>query len=289
MRRALLVGALLVPLLGACGLNSDGGDRPGVVVSVYPLEFVVETITSELVGYVHNLTPPGVEPHELELTSDDIDDIARAEVVFYVGSTFQPAVTSAVRQIGRRAMDVTRGVIEDNDPHFWLDPIRMTKVVDRIEAALAKLNPREADVYEVNATGLKQQLGDLDTEFSATLSSCNRKAIVTAHAAFGYLDRYGITQHAISGVSPEGEPSPARIAELSRLIERTGVTTVFYEDLVPRDFAETLAKDAGVTTAVLNPLEALTKKEEAAGEDYISVMRKNLAALADALECQLKV
>ena len=85
---------------------------------------------------------------------------------------------------------------------------------------------------------------------------------------------------------PKPKSIRSALAELADLIKRDGVTTVFYEELVPRDFADALANEAGVKTAVLNPLEGLTKDELAAGNDYVSVMRDNLAALADALGCR---
>ena len=110
--------------------------------------------------------------------------------------------------------------------------------------------------------------------------------IVTSHAAFGYLSaRYGLTQEPIAGISPDAEPSPGRLAQLARLVNRDGVTTIFTEELVSPKVAETLAREVGVTTEVLSPLEGLTKRELAAGQDYVSVMRNNLHILERALGC----
>ena len=109
---------------------------------------------------------------------------------------------------------------------------------------------------------------------------------MTNHAAFGYLaSEYGLTQQAISGLAPDAEPSAQRLAQLRDLVEQQGVTTIFTEDLVSPKVAETLADEAGVRTAVLHTLEGLTEEEVAAGDDYGSQMRENLATLEVALGC----
>ena len=127
----------------------------------------------------------------------------------------------------------------------------------------------------------------LDGDLASGLAQCDRRVIVTAHAAFGYLAlRYDLTQRAISGLSPESEPDPDRLAELADVVEADGITTIFYESLVPPDLAETLAREADVTTAVLNPIEGLTDDEEADGATYETLMRENLASLRASLDCR---
>ena len=110
--------------------------------------------------------------------------------------------------------------------------------------------------------------------------------MITNHAAFAYLAAaYDLEQRAISGISPESEPDPDRIAELASQASADGVTTIFTEDLVSPEVAQTLAAEAGVDTTVLSPVEGLTDEQQVAGEDYLSVMRLNLEALRDGLVC----
>jgi zinc transport system substrate-binding protein len=267
---------VLAAPLAACA--RDDASSHTIVVSSYPVEFAVRRVLGPQAD-VHNLTPAGVEPHDFELTSRDIDAIDRAKFVFYSGAAFQPAIAAAAKKRGARAIDVSAGLVTRSDPHFWLDPSLMAKAVHTIGRALGHR-------YDEDATELENDLAQLDAEFGDALAHCQRKEIVTAHAAFGYLARrYGLTQQAITGISPDAEPSPKRLAQLSSLIKRDGVTTVFFEKLVPRDFADTLARDAGVATALLDPLETLTKQQRASGDDYISVMQRNLVALQAALGC----
>jgi zinc transport system substrate-binding protein len=292
-----LVGIMLATV--ACGQSGEGsaGTTTTVVASFYPLAEAARKVGGSAVT-VTNLTPPGVEPHDLELSPDQIEAISTADVVLYLDEGFQPAVEDAVGQSEGDAVDLLQGmplrqgVPEEGqqgpvtDPHVWLDPKLMAKIVDRVEEALAKVDPAHAGPLAANARAFQQQLSTLDEEYRTGLSSCQRDLIVTSHAAFGYLaDEYGLRQEAISGISPEAEPDPKRLAELADLVRANGVTTIFTEELVSPAVAQTLARETGVTTAVLNPLEGLTAKEAAAGDDYISVMEHNLSLLRRALGC----
>lgn len=277
---------MLSPLV-ACADDGGNDGRLQIVAAFYPVAELAQRIGGDRVA-VENLTPAGVEPHDVELTSDDADAIEDADLAIYVGRDFQPAIAEAAARRDGPSTDIARAVIPGNDdPHFWLDPSLMVKAALVVRDALTDVDPDSRDFYEANAAALTRDIEGVGARFEATLGDCARRDIVTAHDAFGHLARrYDLVQHGITGVSPEAEPSPARIAALTELVRERGVTTVFYEELVPRDFAETLAKEAGVKTAVLNPLEGLSKDEIDAGDDYVSVMGRNRVALAEALGCR---
>ena len=283
----------------ACQASSaDDGGRLAVVASFYPLAEAAQRVGGDLVA-VRNLTPPGVEPHDLELAPDDLEALVTADVVVYLGGGFQPAVEDGVAQAEGVAVDALAAVGPlrspapgdageelSADPHVWLDPGALLGDRRRRGRGARRADPGDADEFRSNAQDFESELATLGSEFRDGLASCARTTIVTSHAAFGYLaDAYGLRQVPISGMAPEAEPDPARLAELEALVEREGVTTIFTEELVSPEVAETLADEAGVTTAVLDPLEGLTADEVDAGDDYVSVMRRNLATLRDALGC----
>ncbi|ANW20291.1 metal ABC transporter substrate-binding protein [Streptomyces clavuligerus] len=168
------------------------------------------------------------------------------------------------------------------DPHLWLDPVKYAEMARGVGTALAKADPEHADTYRANADTLADELTELDTAFREGLRTVESKTFITTHSAFGHLaGRYGLIQEGISGISPEAEPSPARIKQLQTIAEQDGVTTVFFETLASDRTAKTLAADTGMRTAVLDPLEGITDKSP--GSDYLEVMRANLAALQKAL------
>jgi zinc transport system substrate-binding protein len=273
---AIASAALLAAGASACG--SSGGDgRTSVVAAFYPLAFAAEQVGDNGVS-VTNLTPPGAEPHDVELTPKQVARIQKAEVVLYLSHGFQPALEQALGDARGKRVDALDGIaVQESDPHVWLDPVLFTAVVRKVGEALGK--PKRAEA-------LARELGQLDREYRAGLAHCRRRELVTSHAAFGYLARrYGLRQVAITGVAPEAEPGAESLAHLVSLVRRDGVTTVFVEKLVSPRIARTVAREAGATTAVLDPIEGLTADEERAGDDYFSLMRRNLAALRKGLGC----
>jgi len=270
--------------------------RLNVVTAFYPLRFLADRIGGSSVN-VTDLTKPGAEPHDVELNPRQVGQIVDAGLVVYLKG-FQPAVDQAVAQeAGSRALDVASVVpllplststdgeketAHGKDPHVWLDPVRYATIAGAVSARLGQADPAHAAEYTARAAALRSQLGALDAEFATGLKTCQRREIVTSHSAFNYLaTRYHLTQIGITGISPEAEPSPRRLAAVAAEAKRTGTTTIFFETLVSPKVAETLAREVGARTAVLDPLEGLTKP----GEDYFSVMRSNLAALTTALGC----
>ena len=171
---------------------------------------------------------------------------------------------------------------QEADPHFWLDPERMSAAATAVEQALSEADPDHAADYKKNLETLTTDLGTLDTSYKDGLATCERTTFVTSHSAFGYLaERYGLTQASISGIDPEAEPSPAQVTEIKKVVEETGTTTIYTEELVSPKTAEALASETGTTTAVLNPIES-----QPSDGDYVDAMNANLEALRSGLSCQ---
>ena len=170
----------------------------------------------------------------------------------------------------------------DLDPHFWLDPDRMIKVAETLEASFAQIDPANANDYKAGLDKLKTALTNLDNQYKQGLSTCQHKTFITSHAAFGYMaERYGLTQASISGIDPEAEPSPAEMANIKSVVEKTGVKTIFTEELVSDTPAKAIAAETGAETSVLSPLESKPERG-----DYSDVMSSNLERLKSALVCQ---
>lgn len=290
--RSIPIIAVLVAGVGCAANGSAATDgRLPVVASFYPLYEAAVRVGGERVA-VTNLTPAGVEPHDLELSPDQVDALLDASVVLYLGHDFQPAVQAIAEQRQEGTLDLLAGLdlqpatADAVDPHVWLDPVLMGDIVDAVRDELSTVDPAGEAAFRANADVYRAEIAALDRRYRDGLSGCARDLIVTSHAAFGYLAaEYGLRQEAIAGIDPSAEPDPARLAELADLVEREGVTTIFTEELASPAVAETLGRETGAKTAVLNPLEGLTQDEVAAGATYVSVMDENLAALREALGC----
>ncbi|GGW27749.1 metal ABC transporter substrate-binding protein [Streptomyces xantholiticus] len=314
---AATAGAVTLGLLAvsACSTSDaasvDGDGKLKVAASFYPMQYLAEQIGGDNVS-VTTLTKPGVEPHDLELKPRQTAELDDAGLILYLKGV-QPAVDKAIDQTsvkykvdaatltelehfdtadahdhGHEEAGHEEAGHEDHeaeaggDPHIWLDPVKYAEVAKGVGAQMEKADPDHAADYKKNTDALVAELTALHTDFEKGLKNSATKTFITTHSAFGYLaERYGLEQEGIAGVDPESEPSPARIKELQTIAKEDKVTTVFFETLASDKTAKTLAADTGLKTDVLDPLEGITDRSK--GDDYIEVMRSNLAALQKAL------
>jgi len=303
----LALAASTALLLTGCATPADDAapEGPHVLAALYPLQFLTAQVAGDL-ATVESITPQGAEPHDLELAPAQVRTIGEADLVVYIDG-FQAALDDALAQrtpahvidaaavLGLGSHDDDEHHDEEHagddehhdhdhgtDPHFWLDPTLLAALAAPVADALATIDPDHAATYGSNATRIATELTDLDAELAGALTSCERDVVVVSHEAYGFLAaRYGLTQLGLSGIDPEGEPSPARLREIREQIAEHDVTTIFTESLVNPKAAQVFAADLGLATALLDPIEAQVDPEA----DYRDVMRANLEALTLALGC----
>ena len=301
---SLALAACSSPTADSPSASPDG--RPTIVAAFYPLEYAARTIGGNSVNVV-GLTPPGGEPHDVELSAAQVAEIANADLVLYVKG-YQPAVDEAVaQQAADHSLDVSAALplltaehagehagepadehagesATGTDPHIWLDPMNMAAIGTAVTERLSAANAAAAGQYQTNNASLASDMSRLDKAFADGLASCRSRIMVVSHEAFAYLGAaYGLTQVGISGLSPDAEPSPARMRDVADLVTREGITTIYYETLVDPKVAQTLADEAGVASAVLDPIEGLIA---GSSDSYPTIMEENLATLRAGQGCE---
>jgi zinc transport system substrate-binding protein len=287
--------------LSSCSSSEESSSSQLQVVSnFYPVKYLVDAIGGDLVSNT-SLTPDGAEPHDLTLDAKSIASMNESDAIFYIGASFQPDVDAAVSNLPAdvTAVDLAKApgmVILDapadlgkesltggKDPHIWLMPSNMIVMGAQIADTLKTLAPDSAEIFEANFDTLKSELSSLDQDMKIGLASCEQKTLVTSHAAFQYLaNTYGLRQIAITGISPDDQPDAKLLAEIANEAKAAGVKTVFFEDVLPADLSETVARAIGATTSLLSALEFTPEGTN----DYISMMRDNLANLRAGLNCR---
>ncbi len=306
---SLLLLAGLAVGLSACGIGNETDGKVDIVAGFYPLAYISEQVGGELVD-VNTLAAPDTEAHDLELTPQQRTQVADADLAVYLKG-FQPAFDEAVADHNKdRGFDAAaveplldgytpiedehaeeehgeheQGALAEDgsgkDPHVWLNPVRLANIVQGLGKRLNEIESTDGDAFNKAAAALRGRLQALDTEIDAALNNCRSRTIVVSHNAFGYFaERYNLQQIAIAGLSPEEEPSPERLAEVSRIAERNDVDTVFFESLVSPKVAKTIAAEIGAKTAELDPIET-----KPGSGDYFTQMRANTQALRTALQC----
>lgn len=309
----VVVGSILIVSRQENPVTQPTGEtkKIDVIASFYPLAFIAKQVGGEAV-VVSDMTPSGAEPHDFEPSPRDIARVYDADFFLYHGAGLDPwaeriaseamqegVVTvkavdtipaSQVRRIEEEAGDHVEE--EDNDhgrvdPHVWLSPQLLIPIVTAVRDQLIALDPAHEASYAMNSDRLIGDLTNLHAQFLTELAQCQTRTVIASHDAFGYLgEAYDLDVIAISGLSPEDEPTPARLAEVSRLAKEKKVTTIFFETLVSPRLAQTVARESGLTTAVLNPIEGLAQEDSERGDTYLSLMQHNLSALKTALVCQ---
>ena len=280
--------------------SSPGSAHNGVrvVASFYPAYFFASRIGGAN-AVVVNITPAGIEPHDYEPTAREITHITKSDLLILNGGNLESWGERITKDLaGSRTVVVVAGdgllnrdIEEDGrrikDPHIWLSPPLAKQMVRRILQGFISIDPSRAALYRANAALVEDRLDALDIQYRQDLATCARKNIVTSHAAFGYLaDQYGLRVVAISGISPDEEPSIKKLAQITEFVKREGVTHIFFESLVSPKLSKTIAGETGAATLVFDPLEGLSDADAAAGEDYFSKMRANLYNFSVALKCK---
>lgn len=281
--------------------NRNGGlqksNKLKVTASFYPMYFFAKQIGGDKAD-VYNITPAGTEPHDYEPTTQDIVRIETSDVLILNGDSLEPwgeKINDDVQAAKPLIVIASNGIankkmLEDNhtvqDPHVWLDPQLAKLQVKNIEKAFEKADPKDATYFHKNAENLSQKLDQLDAAYTHTLMQCRLHTFVTSHAAFSYLaQQYHLTQVAISGISPDEEPSSKKIAEVTEVVKKNTIPVIYFESLISPKLSDTIAQETGAKTLVLDPLEGVPQNQLDIGANYFTIMQQNLTNLQEGLEC----
>lgn len=300
---------LFIALLTGCSprqedtsaVRSTNNNTIKVYASIYPMYDFASKIGGDKIN-LSTMVPSGTEPHDWEPTAMDITHLEEADVFIYNGAGMEHWVEDISASLQNKKIllveaskniDFIQGHSHDHkhqedashDPHVWLNPLNAKIQMENIKNALIKADPGNADYYNANYEKYAAECDLLDQEFKDTLTPLTNKDIIVSHEAYGYLcQAYGLNQIGIEGLSGDSDPDPARMAKIIDLAKERNIKTIFFEKAASSKVADTIAKETGAHTAVLNPIEGLTEEEESTGADYFSVMRQNVDALKKALQ-----
>ena len=304
----------VVSVLALVGCTSEGIDEGSlgeeeklqVMTTFYPMYEFTKKIVGDSAD-VRLLVPAGTDSHTYEPSAKDVGLLNQSDIFIYNSvemETWVPTVLDSLVEnddltIVEAANSISllenseegyddhedHGHVHEKDPHVWLDPVLAQEEVHTIKEALIEVDPKHAAGYEENALAFIEELKELDDEFTSAFTGASQRVFVTEHEAFGYLAaRYDLTQVSVAGLSTENEPSPAQLMDVYKLIQEKNITTIYTNTNSTQTIADTLANEADITITALHSLEGVTNEEKEAGEDYLSLMRKNLHALKESIQ-----
>ena len=292
--KALLVFVVILTILfsvagclqkGQVSPVEDDDGRIRIYTTFYPLYDFTKKIVGES-AQVENLIPAGVEPHDFELSPKQAADIHDADIFIYLGESMEPWAAKMAENLesqGIKVIEAGKGLIENDDPHIWLDPVLAAEMAKSIFNGIVSTYKENEAIYRENLKNLTKKLEELDNAFKELASGSERKDLVTSHAFDYPARRYGLNQVAITGLSPQEEPSLQKMRELVEFCQGNGIKYIFTVPGENSKLIDVLSRDTGAEVLEINPLESLKQEEIQAGEDYFSVMEKNIAALKKAL------
>jgi zinc transport system substrate-binding protein len=305
MKDILKIASLLLLLVGisACGKQEaekeDG--KLEIVTSFYPMYDFTKNVAKDKAN-VSMLIDGGVESHDYEPSAKDMAKIQNADVFVYNSNEMETVkVIEASKGIEllkgseshdgedhdehadeeeHEGHDHDHGHSHAFDPHVWLDPLLVKKEVRTISDALIEIDSKNKDYYEKNTTEYLSKLDKLNDDYVAAFEGAKSRKFVTQHTAFSYLaNQYGLEQVAISGLSPDQEPTPKELKGIQDLVKKENINVIYTESSASEKIAKTIADATGADLAVLNPMESVSKKDRENGADYLSIMAENLEAL----------
>lgn len=295
MKKLVLIGFVTIAVLVTAVMSSriysvknTQTERVEVLTSIYPITYIARSVGGEKIG-VTQVVPDGIEPHDYELTPDNLRLIESGNLLIINGEieSWAKDIKNTL-VVGTPLMNlkyVDEGK-ESTDPHVWTNPLNMIKMTAKITEKFIELDPANTSYYKDNSSELITKLDKLDSDMREYLANCETRTIVTSHAAFGYLaNRYNLKQVEISGLSSEDEPSARRISEIVDTVRREKIDYVFFESLTSNKLANTIANETNTMVLELNPIEGLSEEDLSSGQDYIAIQNRNLGSLVKALKC----
>ncbi|HYE11400.1 MAG TPA: zinc ABC transporter substrate-binding protein [Patescibacteria group bacterium] len=308
---SIIMAAVLITGLAACGRAAEQpAQQSGLTIyaSFYPMQFLVSEIAGDK-AQVKSLVPAGVEPHDWEPKPRTLAELQESDMLVYNGAGMEAwlgDLLPSIEKAGVKTVNTSMGLDlipfdeknadehEDEegeaevaliyDPHIWVSPVKYKQQAQNVLDALIEMDAANQEYYSANYEKLAEQLDKLDSDYRQASAAFNNKVFVVSHSAFEYLAKeYGLTQLPIRGVTPQAEPSPAKLAELAEICRENNIKYIFFESLVSPKLSETLANEIGAQVLVLNDGQGITEEQIKQGRNYITVMYENLENLKKAL------
>ena len=310
--KLFLIAIPILILLSLSNIYAQQNEKIKVIASFYPFYEIAKEIGGNNT-IVTSIIPFGAEPHDWEITPQQIPEIMEADMIIYNGKGFDAWLGKQEQFHNSLLLDISKGLqlikIGDKqesknlgqdekgheerestyDPHIWLDPILVENISKTISNTLIEFDPNNIHYYKQNTENFIQKLDNLDSLIKKSLANCELKDFISFHQAFNYFaNRYGLTQHTVhESLSPEGEILPQQITKIIKLAKDLNIDTIYSEELADPRLSQTLASEIpNGKVLLLSPIEGINQEEQNKNIGYIDKMQMNLENLREGLKCK---
>lgn len=297
--------------------NASSGEPLSIYTTVYPLEYFTERIGGDLVT-VQSVYPPGADEHTFEPSQQDMIKFAEADKLFAIGLGLESFIPSAKETLANQNVEIVElaDFISDDsllveehaeeghseeehaeetdshaghdhgalDPHLWISPTLSAELSKSILNELIEASPENKEEFTANFEALEADLADLDESFKTMVSEADRDTFFVSHAAFGYwVKDYGLQQIAVAGLSTQDEPSQKELAAIVDQAKEQNISYILTEQNVSSKLTDIIRTEVGAETLPLHNLGVLTDEDIDNGDDYLTLMERNIETLKTAL------
>lgn len=301
------VGLFLISIISiVLFLSCDSQERYYDIVAIdFPSYDSVRALLGDSED-IKLLLPPGSESHHYEPTPKDMIALSEAKLVVYTGGESERWVDSILSTLDTpvasfRLIDQVEVVEEENkagmavknshdhgdiDEHVWTSPINEIAIIDNIADVLISIYPERKDDLNENRNDYIAKLKELDSEIRDIVASSKYDTLIFgSRFPFRYfVEEYGLDYYAaFPGCAEESEPSAKTIAFLIDKIKEMGVGYVLDIEFGSPLIVSAIAEEAGVESLVFNSMHNISTRDFIAGENYISIMKKNIEVLKEVL------
>lgn len=301
----LLMIVLIIVIFTSVACDREINEKDGdyiekellkIYATFYPMYYIAGEITQEKADIVQ-MIPAGVEPHTWEPTLKTMAELKNSSMFIYNGAGMErwaEKIIENLRENNVKVVETSIGVDliksdgnnhDDCDPHTWVSPANLKIQAKNVLDALVDIDKQNEEYYKENYKILAAKLDKLNGDIKEASKQFKIKTIITSHEAFGYFAKeYGLMQIPIRGMSPEQEPSPAKLAEIVDICLENHVRYIFTEKFVNPKFSNIIADEINGDVLTLNAAHGLSDDEISEGQDYITIMYDNLNSLEKALK-----
>lgn len=301
-------------------VESNNDKKVKIVASFFPIADLSEKIGGDKVE-VKNLVKNG-SAHGFEPSVGDMKDIVGADVVIINGAGFESWVEK-VKQSNPNLpiLDLSEGldlikndgdhdhnhdhddakVEKDhdhdhddaehshnhgpNDPHIWMSLDNLEKMSEKIYKKLSEIDSSNEKFYKQNLDKVEKKIDELENKYKNKFEKHKGKSIIVPHEAFAYLVKeLEINQIGLEGINSDSEPTITKIAEVSEIMKKKNISTVFYDYGKSDKAAQTIAKETGAKVKPISTLEVITDEEVQKGNDLFNLVEMNLKNILDSFE-----
>lgn len=302
LRARWLLTLLLWTLMpGLVHAASEDSAAPLPVVTTLPvLKDLVQQVGQPYVRVTSLLS--GLESeHSYSPKPSDLVAVRKARLLVEIGAGLEVWVAGLIKSAGNPGLTVmtaadglpllevpeaerqgTTGAAHDGhhhrlgNPHVWLDPENVSIMVERLAAALSKLDPPHADTYARQATAYRQALARTTVELTQQLAPLHDRRIITHHPAWPYFaQRFHLEIVGEIQLQSGAEPSPRHLRELIARIRRDGIQVIVSEPQLNQKVPRLLADETGARVVVLTPLPGGVPGTDT----YLDMLRYNVVQL----------